>query len=301
MTTIKSSHRNGNSNVTIYSDGTREISFPDLGMILSHPLNVDIRVSNRCSFGYNSKTKSAICSFCHESATTDGDECDYQSLKMFVIGLIKGTELAIGCNHLSDGLEEFIIWASNKGLIMNLTINQGHLNKYSDKLHSLVQKGYVSGIGVSYRKDFKFKIPNWIIDYDNTVFHVIAGIDDIEDIKSLSASGVSKILVLGEKDFGFNQGNVDLSSKSHKAWKIQVRDLFELFKVVSFDNLALEQLNVRRFFNQESWGSIYQGEYSFYIDAVQGTVKANSRSNKMVEKMSMTNPKKYFNKLLTGA
>ena len=45
------------------------------------------------------------------------------------------------------------------------------------------------------------------------------------------------------------------------------------FDVVSFDNLALKQLEVKRFVSDEDWEHYYMGEdgtHSMYIDLVKG-------------------------------
>lgn len=48
--------------------------------------------------------------------------------------------------------------------------------------------------------------------------------------------------------------------------------IIEQFKVVSFDNLAIEQLNVRRLISDEYWNEFYMGDdgnFTFYIDMVE--------------------------------
>lgn len=48
---------------------------------------------------------------------------------------------------------------------------------------------------------------------------------------------------------------------------------------MSFDNLALEQLKIKRFFlDEKEWNTTYQGEHSFYINAVDGYFAPSSRS-----------------------
>jgi hypothetical protein len=144
-------------------------------------------------------------------------------------------------------------------------------------LNSLLTDGTVKGIGVSYRPGFK---PAFLQYYPHSVVHVIAGINDFDDVLTLRDHGVKKVLVLGEKDFGLNIGRVKLMSPSHFAWKTRVMELFEAFEVVSFDNLALEQLNPKRFFSDDIWAPVYQGEHSFYINAVTKTFAPSSRSAK---------------------
>lgn len=275
-------YRNGNATVELHDDGTRVIETPDPSFDFEYPLNLDIRVSTRCSFGRNPKTGKGVCDFCHESATTDGLECDFEELKATLDELPKGIELAIGCNDLTEGLEEFVTWCGHRGFIVNLTVNQGHLRGYYERLDSLITQGFIKGLGISYRSDFKWDVPDYFLNYENTVFHVITGIDGINDVLLLKERGVKKILILGEKDFGFNEGKVNLTSQSHKEWFWWISKLFAEFDVVSFDNLAMEQLNIRRFFSDVQWDRFNQGEYSFYINAVDKTFAPSSRSNEKI-------------------
>lgn len=288
--------QNGNAEIEIQRDGTRIIEFEDQ-LKLDWPLNIDIRVSNRCSFGFNPKTNSAFCSFCHESARTDGSECDYEQLKDKLKDLPAGIELAIGGNEVTSELCQFLIWCNRQKFICNLTVNQGHVNeKQPELLRYSLQAKTVQGLGISYRPSLKWKIPEWVLNYQNTVFHVIAGIDSVHDIITLAERGVKKVLVLGEKNFGFNEGKVDLKTQSHKEWYWNVRKLFDTFAVVSFDNLALEQLNIKRFFPTDKYEEFNQGENSFYINAVDGYFAPSSRSSERTD-WNETTIQNYFKQL----
>lgn len=274
-----SKYENGNALISIFDDGTRYIEFEN-SLNLDYPLNIDIRISTQCSFGQKPDGSPGFCTFCHESAKVNGIECNYEKLKEKLNDLPQGIELAIGCNNMTVGLKNFIIWCSfNKKYICNVTINQGHISKNWGLIEVLINQGYIKGLGISYRSSLKWNVPQSILDYQNTVFHVIAGIDDIDDIKELYNKGVNKILILGEKDFGYNSGKVDLNSRKHKEWRWFLPDLFKLFEVVSFDNLALEQLKPERFLTRKDFEIFNQGEYSMYINAVEGYYSPSSRSN----------------------
>lgn len=55
------------------------------------------------------------------------------------------------------------------------------------------------------------------------------------------------------------------------------------FNVVSFDNLAITQLDVKRLMSEEDWQEFYMGDdgkYTFYIDMVEGTYGKNSLATK---------------------
>jgi hypothetical protein len=275
-------YENGNATVELFDDGTRVITSPDSSFDFEYPLNLDIRVSTKCSFGRNPKSGKGTCDFCHESAMTNGVECDYKELMSTLEELPEGIELAIGCNEFTPDLYEFILWCGLQGYIVNLTVNQGHLKRDLEGLKMITEQGFVKGLGVSYRSELKWDIPEYILNYKNTVFHVITGIDLVNDVKSLSERGVRKILVLGEKDFGFNEGNVDLLRREHREWFWWISKLFDVFDTVSFDNLALEQLNIKRFFTDEKWEEFNQGEYSFYINAVEKYFAPSSRSSEIL-------------------
>lgn len=293
---IIADYTNGNAHIQLDSEGTRVITY-DGDLKLEYPLNIDIRVSTKCSFGQRPDGTYVLCNFCHESAKTDGSDCDYQLLREKLVGLPKGIELAIGSNDLrAPGFDSFLWFCFVEGYVANVTINQGHIKRDFDVLRFLVNEKVIKGVGISYRESLKFDVPKEILDYSNTVFHVIAGIDSYESVEALADKGVKKLLILGEKNFGFNTGNVDLTTRKHKEWFWWVGKLFDKFEVVSFDNLALEQLKIKRFFTKEGWETSYQGEHSFYINAVEGYFAPSSRSGNKTDWNSLS-IKDYFSTL----
>lgn len=53
------------------------------------------------------------------------------------------------------------------------------------------------------------------------------------------------------------------------------------FDVISFDNLALEQLEVKRFMSDDEWARTYMGDdgkFSLYVDMVSSKFYKNSMS-----------------------
>ncbi len=278
-------YQNGNSTVELHHDGTRVISFEDT-LQLEYPLNIDIRVSTACSLGYNPKTRKATCTFCHESARTDGTECDYQELKNKLQGLPKGIELAIGGNKITLGLIEFLTWAKNEGYICNLTVNQLHMNKERVVLKSLVEDETIYGLGISYRKDYLFGIDDYFVEHPRVVLHVIAGIDDVDDIIN---NPIKKVLVLGYKTFGFGVDYYsDEVKKNIQQWYWWIKKVIDTKEIVSFDNLGLEQLNIKRFLTEDKWEEFNQGEHSFYINAVDQYFAPSSRNSNKTNWNSLT-------------
>ena len=285
---------NGNASITLYADGTRIIDYPgeDAQIIdLEYPLNVDIKLSSRCAFGMDPRTQKAVCSFCHESARTDGIEGDYERLETILSVLPLTTEIALGINEVTEDLIQFLSRLKQQGRIVNGTFNQGLIRTGAHR--AITDQKLLNGIGISWRR------ASWGIDDPiyldpNTVLHVIAGIDDFDEISDvIKAGAVRKLLILGEKDFGFNQGNVDIKSPSHLKWQKKLHELFE-HALISFDNLAIEQLRVRRYFGNKNWSVFHQGERSIYLDAVKKVFAPSSRSNETVSWGSM-NLQEYWN------
>lgn len=287
---------NGNATITIYSDGTRIVHYPSTEKLsLEYPLNVDIRLSNKCKFGLKPDGTS-VCDFCHESAKTDGVTGDLKALFIKLSKLPLTTEIAIGINHFENNvIEHLLVPLKNSGYIVNITINQGMLFTYANKIKYLIDNNIIQGLGISYRKGMK-NIPDFILDYPNTVLHCIIGIDSLEDLLSNNVPNI-KLLLLGEKDFGANFGKVNLNSDTHKDWRINYKNLFKKFKIVSFDNLALAQLSVSSDLTKKEWDLFYQAEHSFYIDAANETFALSSRSDEKTDWNLYSISQYYLNKV----
>lgn len=290
-------YRNGNAVVTLdLRDGTRIIEYPDNEpLTLQTPLNIDIRVSTQCPYGYNVETQKSTCAFCHESALVDGQECHYGILQQVLMDgkLPRGTEIALGVNQVTEDLIQFVKNLWKLGLVVNITMNERYITEFGDTgLKQMLP--YVFGLGISYRSlQGCLSLPDWIADYPHTVIHAINGIDDFDDIKELGVK-YHKLLVLGEKDFGFNRGKVDLSTEEHKQWKFNIMQLTEIFDIVSFDNLGLQQLEIRGKITDEEYKSFYQGEHSMYINAVEQYFAPSSRTRNNIKRFGETDLRSYF-------
>lgn len=290
-------YKNGNADVWLdLRDGTRVVEYPDNEpLTLETPLNIDIRVSTQCPYVYDANTKQSTCAFCHESALVNGQECDYQALLQVLkdARLPRGTEIALGVNEITDGIIRFIMRLYFMGLIVNVTMNERYILEYGDTgIRRLLP--YIFGLGISYRSlQGCLSLPDWIADYPHTVIHVINGIDNFDDVKELGIK-YHKLLVLGEKDFGFNRGKVNLDTLEHKQWKSNIMQLTEIFDIVSFDNLGLQQLEIRGKITDEEYKSFYQGEHSMYINAVEQYFAPSSRTRNGIERFDVTDLRSYF-------
>jgi hypothetical protein len=177
-------------------------------------------------------------------------------------------------------------------LVCNVTLNAFHVETQIDLIEQLLQEKLIYGIGISFNqfaKLDKYAAPfNKLASLtQNVVYHLIAGIHTIEDAKWLIENRANpKILVLGYKQFGngvnyFNSHKVDLEANLYQ-WLTRIHTIIGLNGVIlSFDNLAIEQLKIRRFFNDEGWSKFYQGDDGFanlYVDIPNLEYAVSSRS-----------------------
>lgn len=272
-------YKNGNTKVILLKDGTK-IRFYEEPVYLKHPESIDIKITNKCDLE---------CPYCHENSVKDGLEGNLEWLLTYLNGLSKGVELAIGGgNPLSHrDLLDFLKECRNKGLICNITINQKHVRPYRDLIYALIRNELIYGIGISvnslsYVDDIKL-VANLT---DNLVLHIIAGIVKYETIMNLYNELNSKILILGYKDYGrgirYHNDTIDKNINELKANMSYIVNSIP----IAFDNLALEQLNVKDYVSEDIWEMYYMGDdgdYTMYVDAINKEYAISSTSNKRIK------------------
>lgn len=265
-------YKNGNYTVTILPSGTKIRETKDDIFIPSFAEGFDMKLTDRCDGG---------CKFCYEGCTPNGKHGDILSYK-FLDTLHPYTELAINGNDMSHpDLIPFLEKLREKKVIANITVNQIHFERHQNLIRDLVDRRLVYGVGISLNEPTEEFI-SLVKTYPNAVIHVINGILKPSDIESLADNGL-KILILGYKQLrrGEDWYNKDRENiVSRQVWlKDNLDKILERFKVVSFDNLAITQLEVKRLLSDEEWEEFYMGadsEFTFYLDLVEGTFGKNS-------------------------
>lgn len=278
------SYVNGNYNVEIYSDGTK-IRFGNVDEFKpAFPENIDVCITKKCD---------GSCPYCYEGCTINGDhgyiyDWEEQNIPNWMLSLKPGTELAINGNNLDHPhLERMLKVLRNRSIITNITINQRHLAQNFSKLVDWQERGLIYGVGISLSDATDPFLEVALNDLDNVIIHVIAGILTVDDLIYLQAMK-PKLLILGYK----NLGRATQYSLSHadeivdnimtlkKNLPIFVKN--DYLSGVCFDNLALEQLDVKEILfnnNDEAWSQFYMGDdggFTMYIDTVAGKYAKNS-------------------------
>ncbi|MCR1959861.1 hypothetical protein CWE04_11430 [Thomasclavelia cocleata] len=272
-------YRNGNANIELYTDGTRICQTEDKEFNFKMPMNMDIKVTNCCTFG---------CDMCHENSSPEGKHAPLENFD-FINSWVSGSEAALGGGMLTSypHLDELLEKLYKKGIVTNATFHQDEFVSNIDKIKSWQEKGYLHGIGVSFIKESEC-LKEVYGEVENVVFHVIAGLVDYKELSYLINNFSNpKVLILGYKHFRrgnklYEKNGVEIENRIIKLSR-NIDWLFKNFKVVSFDNLALTQLNVRRWISDSAWDKFYQGEEgssNMYVDAVEGKFARNSTSTK---------------------
>lgn len=259
-------YKNGNFVTTILSDGTKIRETKDDEFIPSFAENMDVKICNYCDMG---------CKFCHEDSSLHGKFGDILNEK-FINTLHPYQEIAIGGGDVTShpDLIPFLQKLKERKVIANMTVNQIHFEKKHELIKKLVDEKLIYGLGVSLVNPTKHFI-ELIKQYPNAVIHVINGVLKPSDIKALENNNL-KMLILGYKHLRrgneyFEEEQNDIETKQQWLYE-NLEDIIQKFKVVSFDNLAIEQLDVKRLLTQEEWDEFYMGrdsEFTYYIDMVE--------------------------------
>lgn len=284
MNNILYNFKNGNTEITIFADGTKIREYDDSEISISEfPESIDVKLTNHCDLG---------CLVCHEQSTTKGVHGDLNKLLEVISCLPAGTEIANGGGDpLSHpDLIPYLTILKSRGIISNITINQGHLKQNFDLIEHIIKEKLVHGVGISITSKNYTYISKFLDISDNIVFHVIAGVNDIsilDDLISLcdKKNKPCKVLILGYKVFGFGinyaESHKNEINKNIDKWIKNIRSYIGKC-VMSFDNLGIEQLRVKKLFTIEGWKKFYMGDdfvHTMYIDAVNQEFAPTSRSD----------------------
>lgn len=269
-------YQNGNYKVSIDdTDGTKiRDSGEEPVFIADFPESIDLNITDACGVG---------CPFCYRNCTPAGKHASYEDVRAVVETMMPWTEVALGGGSPIEhpDLDRILDLCSDNELLANITVHWTHFLKYHDRLMKMISDKKLFGIGVSidhYDTEIVEKMT------DNTVLHLIAGIIPPKAVVQYATSG-AKILLLGYKNMGRAKKDEipDMSTLKEVVRHIVTGKL--PCKVLSFDNLALNQLGVKDMMEPQAWLSMYMGDdgvdgtmtsASMYVDAVAHAYARNS-------------------------
>lgn len=285
MTSLIGQVKNGNYIMQLWSDGTK-IRFNNEDYF--EPENVesiDLKITNKCNMA---------CNMCHENSTPDGKHGDILNLP-FIDTMFPYSEIAIGGGNplTHPDLIEFLEHLKERKIIASMTVNQMHFMQNIDLLKELTDNKLIYGLGISYIGARHSNCIEAIKQFPNAVVHVINGIVHMDSLEALAHNDL-KILVLGYKEFRRGKALYDECGSQIDYLKSQFYDMLPKivndgwFKCISFDNLAIKQLEPKRLMSEEDYKSFFMGmdgEYTMYIDAVNRQFAKSSVSTERYDLM----------------
>ena len=274
-------YKNGNYNVSIFSDGTK-IRQNNLDYFEPDTIeSCDIKITNKCDRN---------CKFCHEASSNFGKHGDILNVP-FLEKLHPYCELAIGGGNplTHPDLNAFLLKCKERRHIPSMTVNQIHFEKEFDRIYKMCQDRLIFGLGISLvnlTPQFLEKVKK----IPTAVIHVINGLVTEEQLRLLKDNGL-KVLVLGYKEFRKGKKLYEEMPQVINYGISIMKNLLPTiieegwFNVISFDNLALKQLNVRSLMSKDEWDKFYMGDdglegsqtsATMFIDLVKGEFAKNS-------------------------
>jgi len=288
MNRLIGKYRNGNYDVAIFSDGTKirsndleplEGQSPDECFVADFPESMDVTITNRCNAG---------CEMCYAGCTIHGRNADIMNAK-WINHLHPFTEMAIGGGNVFEhpDLFPFLKKLKDKRVLANITVNQKHFLEHFDKIQYLANEELVRGVGVSVF-DPTEELLEKMAQLPHAVAHCILGVVSLETFEKMADRNM-RLLLLGYKTTGRGKAYERMHDEDIKVKISQINsvlpELVKHFKVVSFDNKALQQLDVRRMLTDEEWNRFYMGDdgiegkttsATMFIDMVANSYSINS-------------------------
>jgi len=274
MITIRQ-YKNGNCWVEIKNDGTKIRSYDNTPNPV-FPESLDLRCTNWCDAG---------CKWCHEKSTKKEPHGSLDSITEVFNAVNIPMEIAIGGGDplMYPDLVPMLQYFRDKDFVANVTVNARHINRHYELINRLRKQNLIYGLGISYHTP---NIGDIVSIYDdNTVIHFIAGVDNPNSLIRLYHQGCRKFLILGYKQYGrglkYYSAQV-LQSLNH--WNFSINRILSLPDIlVAFDNLGLEQLNIKNRIKPHVWEQYYMGDdgtFTMYYDAVYDCFAKTSTSER---------------------
>lgn len=257
------------------------------------PESVDMKIWSYCNVG---------CPWCHENSLRCDDpfaaKDEYKKILNNFDKLFETEstpfEIALGgggllsCKQINSLIYYIKTSAVHYGTTnaLNMTVNSMELvpEEKMTLLKSLMMDQGINAVGVSYNPNdiCKKRIDEVNCLNPNMVVHTIFGITTMEDYRYLMKQHY-RILILGYKEFRrglqYYQGHSEKIKKNQQEIINSIDEILNYDGVVSFDELATKQLDLKNRIPEEVWDREYlggDGKFTMFIDATTGTFATSS-------------------------
>ena len=297
LPSLLGSYINGNYETKIYDDGTRtrelipynqyyyknglykldkfEVEEIDM-MEPEFPESIDLKITNYCNNN---------CTFCYANSSNEGKHGKKIFIKNIISQMKPFTEIAIGGGNPLEhpDLLEILEYAKDRNVICNMTLKDIDAINNIDLINDLYQNGLIASFGISPTSIKTIKeLKNSLDLRIDFILHLILGVHSLKFIQDIEKEYFDKILILGYK-------NIGKGDEYYKKYKTKIEKNIEEVgnyilnyntklktNIISFDNLAIKQLNLEDYDNFNMYYQGEDGKFSFYIDAVEQTYSVSS-------------------------
>ena len=157
--------------------------------------------------------------------------------------------MAIGGGNVLEhpDLVELLHILKKQKVITNITVNQIHFEQNRKFIQRLVKENLIYGLGISLSKPTK-ELIQMVKDFPNAVVHVIAGLVTEKELDALSNQNI-KLLILGYKKLRrgerYYKAETEAIQRKMQWLRNNLSDYVGKFHTISFDNLAIEQMEIK--------------------------------------------------------
>lgn len=275
MSKLIAKYKNGNYTVRLFDNGTKIRMNKLDNLTPDFAESIDITITEKCS----GTAKSPICKYCYLNCNETKPHGDLNNPILNTVHA--GTELAINANDMTHpDLENFLVRMKDKGVFVNITINQKHLKQNIDRLKDYQNRQLIWGIGISLTDSTDSIL--WENGLKNTVIHVIDGCFSVTDLDNLANHNI-KLLILGFKHKGrgieyykSHKEEVDTNINYLDKHLMENKDRFD---GIGFDTLATIDLHMKEKVGPEKWALHHmggEGEYTMFLSLVDNTYAISS-------------------------
>ncbi len=293
-------YKNGNYETIIYNDGTRtrelvpHDSYYDQGLYMESkfgmpeldlmepefPESIDLKITNYCENG---------CEFCYAGSNNCGEQAEYQDIIKVIDEMKPYTEIALGGGNVLtySRLKDVLEYAKSKNVIVNITVRDIDITgTYRQVFEELCDQKLIYAAGVSIT-DID-NIP-WLHGLETNrvqlVGHLILGLNSYKQIEHvIHHSNLDNILILGYKKVGkgkdyYEKHKEEIDKNIEEVKESNLMNI-DTYKTISFDNLAIEQLEIDV---ENTYKDLFQGKdgkFSFYVDLVGNSYAKSSLEEK---------------------
>lgn len=276
------SYNNGNYNVILLKDGTKIRCNNADELIPTSFESCDMKITNRCM---------NHCPYCHEASSPAGKKCDPHKWTTLLDSMHPYTEIALGGGNPFDDpvlLRTILEMLKERDLVASVTLHFNDFVNNHDDIKELICDELLYGVGVSMpEQEWHYYLLDLLQDTPNAVLHCIYGVTQPKAIRDGIGRNL-RLLFLGYKSF--RKGRMYIADHceeiQHTMGKTDelIVDLLngEGYKSISFDNLAVQQTQIKNLVSKTDWSRLYMGDdgqTSVYIDLVEGEFSTSSANN----------------------